>query len=123
MSTSLLRCLLAATPLALALPGAHAQDAAAGGKAFQHCADCHSPGLNDGVGPGLRGVFGRPAGSKDGFIYSPALATSKIVWNATTLDAFLTDPKAAVPGTTMAWPGNDDPNERADLIAYLRTLR
>jgi cytochrome c len=118
-----MRCLLAATPLALALPGAHAQDAAAGGVAFQQCADCHSPGANDGVGPGLKGLFGRRAGTKDGFIYSPALAKAKIVWDAATLDAFLADPKATVPGTTMAWPGDDDSKERADLIAYLRTLK
>jgi cytochrome c len=123
MSTSLLRCLLAATPLALAFPGAHAQDAAAGGMAFQQCADCHSPGANDGVGPGLKGVFGRRAGTKDGFIYSPALAKARIVWDAAALDAFLADPKAAAPGTTMTWPGDADPKERADLIAYLRTLK
>jgi cytochrome c len=123
MSSALLRILFAATPLMLAFPGARAQDAAAGGIAFQQCADCHSPGANDGVGPGLKGVFGRRAGSKDGFVYSPALAKAGITWDAAALDAFLTDPKAAVSGTTMAWPGDDDAKERADLIAYLRTLK
>jgi cytochrome c len=119
----LLRSLLVATPLALALAAAHAQDAAAGGMAFQQCADCHSPGANDGVGPGLKGVFGRRAGGKDGFIYSPAFRKLTIVWDAATLDAFLADPKAVAPGTTMAWPGDGDAKDRADLIAYLKTLK
>ena len=123
MSTSQLLRLLVVAPLTLALPGAHAQDAAAGGRAFQQCAECHSPGTADGAGPGLKGTFGRRAGSKNGFNYSAALAKSTIVWNATTLDAFLADPQKAVPGTTMIWPGDDDPNERADLIAYLGTLK
>ena len=123
MSTSLLRCLLVVTPLTLALPGAHAQDVAAGGRAFQQCAECHSPGTADGAGPGLKGTFGRRAGTKNGFAYSAALAKSSIVWDATTLDAFLANPQKAVPGTSMTWPGDDDPNERADLIAFLGTLK
>ena len=123
MSNSFLRGSLAAVALAATLSGAHAQDAAAGGMAFQQCADCHSPGINDGVGPGLKGVFGRRAGSKDGFAYSPALAKAKITWDAATLDAFLASPKTEVPGTTMAWPGDEDAKERADLIAYLKTLK
>ncbi len=109
--------------LVLSLASAHAQDAAAGGMAFQQCADCHSPGNSDGVGPGLKGVFGRRAGSKDGFIYSPALAKSTVFWDALTLDNFLADPQKAQPGTSMNFPGVTDPKERADLIAYLKTLR
>ncbi len=119
----LLRRLFVITPVLLAFAGAHAQDTAAGGMAFQQCADCHSPGGNDGVGPGLLGVFGRRAGSKPGFIYSPAMAKSTLVWDAKTLEAFLADPKAVVPATTMAWPGDDDAKERADLVAYLKTLK
>jgi len=119
----LLRHLLLVIPLVLAGPVVFAQDAAAGGMAFVQCADCHSPGASDGVGPGLKGVFGRRAGSKDGFVYSPALAQSTLVWDAATLDAFLADPRRVAPGTTMAWPGDGDAKERADLIAYLRTLK
>ncbi len=107
----------------LALAGAHAQDAAAGGMAFQQCAECHSPGASDGNGPGLKGVFGRRAGSKDGFIYSPAMKKAAVTWDDKTLDAFLADPRAAVPGTTMAYGGDDDAKDRADLVAYLKTLK
>jgi cytochrome c len=119
----LLRTLLVCTPLTLALAAAHAQDAAAGGMAFQQCAECHSPGAADAAGPGLKGVAGRRAGSKDGFIYSPAMKKSTVVWDAATLDAFLADPRAVVPGTTMAYAGDDDAKERADLVAFLKTLK
>ena len=118
-----LRPLLVATALSLGLAGAHAQDAAAGGMAFMQCGDCHSPTASDGVGPGLKGVFGRKAGSKQGFIYSPAMKKSTVVWDDKTLDAFLKDPRAVVPGTTMAYGGDDDAKERADLVAYLKTLK
>jgi cytochrome c len=120
-----LRFLFLATTALLGLPcaGAHAQDAAAGGMAFLQCADCHSTGDNDGVGPGLKGVYGRRAGSKSGFAYSPALAKSTVVWDDAALDHFLTSPQKAQPGTTMGWPGEDDPKARADLIAYLKTLK
>jgi cytochrome c len=119
----LIRLLPALAAALLAASGAHAQDAAAGGMAFLQCADCHSPGDSDGVGPGLRGVAGRRAGSKAGFAYSPALAKSTLAWNDTALDNFLADPAKAQPGTSMAFPGVADPKERADLIAYLKTLK
>jgi cytochrome c len=119
----LLRPLFVVTPILLALASAHAQDAAAGGMAFQQCAECHSPGASDGLGPGLKGVFGRRAGGKEGFVYSPAMAKSTVAWDAKTLEAFLADPRAVVPGTTMAFAGDDDAKERADLVAYLKTLK
>ena len=119
---SLRSLLLAATAL-LSLAGAHAQDAAAGGMAFMQCADCHSPTASDGVGPGLKDVYGRRAGTQAGFIYSPAMKKSTLVWNDAALDNFLASPNGALPGTTMAWPGEDDPKVRADLIAYLKTLK
>jgi cytochrome c len=115
--------LLAITTVLLATTSAQAQDAAAGGMAFQQCAECHSPGESDGNGPGLKGIVDRRAGSKPGFVYSPALAKAKITWDAAALDKFLADPRAVVPGTTMAYGGDDDAKERADLIAYLRTLK
>ena len=118
-----MRLLIVPTLLAAALASAHAQDAAAGGMAFQQCAECHSPGSADGAGPGLKGVFGRRAAAKDGFAFSPALAASKIVWDDKALDAFLANPQKAVPGTTMAYGGDADAKERADLIAYLKTLK
>jgi len=109
--------------LGLASASALAQEAAAGGMAFLQCADCHSPTNSDGVGPGLKGIYGRRAGSKADFIYSPAMKASTLVWDDTTLDNFLASPKKALPGTAMAWPGEDDPKARADLIAYLKTLK
>ena len=119
----LLRSLSVLAIATLSLAGAHAQDAAAGGMAFQQCAECHSPGASDGAGPGLKGVFGRRAGTKDGFIYSPAMKKSTVVWDDKTLDAFLADPRAVVPGTSMGYGGDDDAKERADLVAYLKTLK
>ena len=118
-----MRFIIVTTMLCLALASAHAQDAAAGGMAFQQCAECHSPGTADGAGPGLKGVVGRRAASKAGFTFSPALAASKIVWDDATLDAFLANPQKAVPGTTMAYGGDTDAKERADLVAYLKTLK
>ncbi len=109
--------------LLAAFAPAQAQDAAAGGMAFLQCADCHSGGDNNGVGPGLKGVVGRRAGVQAGFVYSPAMAKSALTWDAATLDKFLAAPKDVVPGTTMTYPGDDDPKERADLIAYLKSLK
>ena len=119
----MLRPLLLSAGLLLSGAALHAQDAAAGGMAFQQCAECHSPGTSDGAGPGLKGVFGRRAGTKAGFAYSDAMARSARVWDDALLDAFLADPRKAVPGTTMDWPGDGDAKERADLVAYLKTLK
>jgi len=117
------RALLLAALLALPLAAARAQDAAAGGMSFQQCGECHSPGASNGAGPGLKGIIGRRAGSHDGFAYSGALKASGITWDAKTLDAFLAHPATAVPGNAMAFPGIDDAKDRADLIAYLATLK
>lgn len=84
-----------------------------------HCAACHSIDYN-GVGPAHRGVFGRKAGSAPGYTYSPALAASSVVWDARTLDRWLTDPERLVPGQKMGLKVAS-PAERAALIAYLKT--
>jgi len=118
-----MRSLPALLFVACVATGAHAQDAAAGGMAFQQCAECHSPTAADNAGPGLKGVFGRKAGAKDGFAYSPAMMKSTVVWDDKTLDAYLKDPRTVVPGTSMAYGGDDDAKERADLVAYLKTLK
>lgn len=116
------RLAMLATLLAASVP-APAQDAAAGGMAFLQCADCHSPGASNGVGPGLLGVAGRRAGSFPGFTYSAAMAKSTVVWDARSLNDFLAAPQKVVPGTAMAYPGDDDAKDRADLVAYLLSLR
>ncbi|MHA7871812.1 MAG: c-type cytochrome [Hyphococcus sp.] len=95
-----------------------------GRRAFSACAACHAvrPGAVARVGPNLYGVYGRAAGAADGFAYSSALMSSGIVWNNETLDAFIEDPDALIPGNRMSYFGEPDADTRADLIAYLRSL-
>ena len=76
----------------------------------------------NGVGPTLFGVVGRPAGSIPGFQYTADHKKLGVNWDAATLDKYLTNPRAMVPDTTMINPGLKDDAERADLIAYLETL-
>lgn len=107
-------------------PAWAAGNAAAGQDVFaEHCAECHS--VKEGKhkkGPSLFATLGRPAASLPGFAnYSAALKASGKTWTAPTLEAYITNPKAAVPGGTMKYDGLDDPKARADLIAYLATLK
>lgn len=115
--------LLALTGGLLSAQAAHAAgDPERGASLYQtRCAACHAPDFN-GVGPAHRGVFGRQAGTASGFGYSPALRASGVRWTAQTLDRWLTDPEAMVPGQRMGIHV-DDPRDRADLIAFLQTLR
>jgi len=96
-----------------------APDAARGEQIYARCMACHAL-ATDRVGPRHCGLFGRRAGSIAGFGYSPAMKASRIVWNDKTLDRFLTSPLKMVPGSSMTYDGINDPNERADLIAFLR---
>jgi cytochrome c len=93
-------------------------DAAHGAKVYQDCMICHSLDKNE-IGPKHRGVFGSKAGSVPGYDYSAALKASNIVWNETTLDKWLTEPQAFVPGTKMTF-SVDDAQDRADVIAFLK---
>jgi len=100
-----------------------AGDVDAGARAFRACAACHSlePGRHM-TGPSLARLWGRKAGAAEGFVrYSPALKSAEVVWNEKTLDAWLADPKAFVPGNTMTFPGIKDAKARADLIALLKS--
>jgi cytochrome c len=104
---------------------ADAADPAAGKSVFtSQCSICHSPlpGKNM-VGPSLFGVVGRKTGSVAGFHYSPANLGANITWDQATLDKYLQGPRAAIPGTTMTYGGLKDDTRRADLIAYLATLK
>jgi cytochrome c len=95
-------------------------DAARGQARFRECAACHNlDGGSNGIGPSLRGVFERKAGALADFRYSPALKRSGILWSPQTLEAYLADPQALVPGNRMPYAGMADPGDRADLIAYL----
>jgi len=114
---------LAALTLA---PAAHASgDAAAGEKAFRQCKSCHAtePGKHR-VGPSLHGVFQRPAGSAEGFAnYSDGMKASGIVWDEAKLDAFLSNPKGIIPDSRMAFAGVGSPEDRANLIAFLKSAK
>jgi glucose/arabinose dehydrogenase/cytochrome c2 len=105
-----------------------AGDVERGNQFFQtSCALCHSDSLGPGntvvikQGPTLVGVMGREAGTSPHFGFTQALKNSGLVWNAETLDQYLTDPTTAVPGTTMSLTV-PDAGDRADVIAYLATL-
>jgi cytochrome c len=106
-----------------ALSGSHsAGDAAKGEKVFKKCKACHvvEEGKNK-TGPSLYGVVGRAAGSVEGYKYSKAMAGSGLVWDAETLDAYLTNPKKYLKGTKMAFAGLKKEKDRANVIAYLAT--
>ena len=95
-------------------------DAAAGETVFAQCRTCHliEEGKN-GVGPSLYGVIGRTAGTIEGFRYSDANANSGVTWTPEVMYEYLEAPREFMPGTRMAFPGLKDPQDRADVIAYL----
>ena len=94
-------------------------DPAAGKAVYDRCLACHALAY-DRTGPRHCGLFGRRAGGVKEFAYSGAMKRSGIVWNEKTLDRFLANPLAAVPGTAMGYAGVTDARERANLIAWLR---
>ncbi len=96
-------------------------DAVRGKSRYHACEACHSVDDND-LGPKHRGVVGRRAGSVADYNYSPALKGSGLIWDPRTLDRWLTNPSALVPGTKMFFMV-EDAQARADLIAYLAELR
>jgi cytochrome c len=96
-------------------------DATHGKALYQGCQACHSIDDND-LGPRHRGVVGRRAGSVEDYSYSTALKNSGLTWDEATLDRWLTNPSALVPGTKMFFK-IDDPRARADIIAYLKELK
>ena len=100
------------------MPAAAAGDAKSGEALYERCAACHSL-ERDRAGPRHCGLFGRRAGSVRDFPYTAGMKRSKIVWNADSLDRFLADPEAVVPGTAMGLARVASAAERADLIAYL----
>ncbi len=100
-------------------------DADAGRQIFDQCSGCHEigPGARHGIGPHLNGLFGRRAASQDGFAYSDSLdraGAGGLEWHAENLDVFLENPAAIASGTRMSFGGLSDPQDRRDLIAYLR---
>ncbi len=108
--------------------GAYALEgnAAHGAIVFKQCKVCHAvgPGAKAGVGPEQNNLIGSKAGSRPGYNYSPAMKAAGekgLVWTEENLDKYLENPKALVPGTKMIFPGLKNPQDRADVIAYLKT--
>jgi cytochrome c len=97
-------------------------DPAAGEKVFAQCRACHQVGetAKNTVGPVLNGLFGRKAGTVEGYSYSPANKNSGIVWEEPVFREYIRDPRAKMPGTKMVYAGLKDDKRIADLIAYLK---
>lgn len=121
----LLAVLLSVPCMIAAVQPARAADADAGARVFKsQCATCHA--VTEGknlVGPSLYGIVGRQAGQVDGFRYSAANKAAGYAWDDAHLDPYLANPKAVMPGTSMLFNGIKNDDQRADLIAYLGTLK
>lgn len=111
----------ASQPLPMLLASAKVDAGAAQAK---KCGACHSfeQGGPNKVGPDLYGVVGRPVASREGFAYSTALKAYGGNWDYEKLNCFIQDPKACVAGTKMAFAGIKKDTDRADVIAYLRSV-
>jgi cytochrome c len=113
----------AAATLTIAASSAAAQ--AAKPPAFAGCQSCHAvtQGQKSGMGPNLFGIGGRKAGTLPGYKYSPAMVKYGQAWNRTNLVAFITNPKAVVPGSKMIYPGQKNPQIAGLLADYLLSLK
>lgn len=105
---------------------ASAQDVDAGKRVFARCAACHNvETATNKLGPHLQDLVGRIAGSLEGYSYSKAMAdagAAGLVWDEATIGDYLTNPRASVPGTKMAFPGLRRPEEIRDVIAYIESV-
>ena len=120
MASKLATALLACACSLFLIPAAAASDAAKGQKVFLKCKACHEVATDKNkVGPTLKGLFGRAAGSVEGYAYSNAMKSSGITWNEETLKTYLAKPKDVVPGTKMAFAGLKKEEDVEDVIAYL----
>jgi cytochrome c len=106
----------------LVATSAEAQDVAAGERVFAQCRACHQVGetAKNVVGPVLNGLFGRKAGTVEGYAYSPANKNSGLTWHEATFRDYIKDPRAKIPGTKMIYAGLKDEQRITDLVAYLK---
>ena len=105
------------------LPAPYSEaDTENGRRVFARCRSCHTlpEGGANMTGPNLWGVFGRQAGSVEGYNYSPALREADFTWTAEQLDQWLNDPRGFLPGNKMAFAGVRDETDRRDLIGWLK---
>ena len=110
---------------ALACGAARADgDPEAGKQVFKKCHACHNigEGARNAVGPELDGVVGRKAGTVEGYSYSDANKNSGITWDVATLDVYLKNPQARVPGTKMTFAGLSSEKDIDNVVAYLSTF-
>jgi cytochrome c len=116
-------CAVFLLPAAQALfSPAHCADAVRGKQLYEsRCIGCHSLDENR-AGPAHRGLFGRKAGSVEGFEYSDAVKKSKVIWDERTLDRWLANPEKLIPGQKMGFSVSA-PADRADIIEYLRAAK
>ena len=96
-------------------------DATAGENTFRQCAACHKIEVGkNGIGPSLHGVAGRKAGSLAGYNFSGPMKNSKLTWDDQTLADYLENPRKKVVGTKMTYAGLRKPQDRANVIAYIK---
>jgi len=99
-------------------------DAAAGEKVFSKCKACHKIDGENAVGPHMNAVVDRPKAAIEGYAYSDTLlAMASDAWTPENLDGFLENPKGYAPGTKMAFAGLGKVEDRANVIAYLATIK
>lgn len=118
---------LAAIMVCVTGTGSGHADQAAGKRVFGKCKICHEVGddAQNRIGPHLNGVFGRKAGSVEGFKYSKSMnraGVGGLVWSAETLDTFTENPKALISKTRMSFRGLKDTADRENLLEYLRSF-
>lgn len=116
--TAIASLILVAYPLSVEAAG----DPSAGEKIFLRCRACHQLGetARNAVGPKLNGLFGRPAGSIEGYSYSPANKNSGITWDEPTFRDYIKAPQLKIPSTKMVFPGLKSEQEIDDVVAFLK---
>jgi cytochrome c len=114
--------LFAIARAAFATAPAAAADAEHGEALYQTCIACHTE-TSDGMGPSLKGVFGRKSAALDSYRYSNPMKRANLTWDETTLRDYIVDPQARVKGNRMPFAGVRNPNDADDLVAFLKDYK